>query len=177
MEEHVSWKGHSLTLVIFGGIIALCSIFFILGMLVGRAQEQKILTAAAASKPASTIEAKEEKPELTFFESVDKNDSGTLEPPPPPSPGKQEAQAEAEAPSPDQDVINYQIGAVRRSLDAEKLLGELKEKGFKGFILAPPAGEPNPFYRVQVGPFADVVEAATMKRKLESAGYQPILKK
>ena len=42
MEEQTTWKGHSLTLLVFAGIVALCSIFFILGMLVGRQQGQTL---------------------------------------------------------------------------------------------------------------------------------------
>ena len=38
MEDQTSWKGHTFTLLVFTGIVVLCSIFFILGMLVGRAQ-------------------------------------------------------------------------------------------------------------------------------------------
>ena len=45
-----SWKGHSFTLLVFTGIVVLSSIFFILGMLVGRSQGQKI---ASTSAPAA----------------------------------------------------------------------------------------------------------------------------
>jgi cell division septation protein DedD len=41
-ETTTSWKNHSFTLLIFGGIVVLCSIFFVLGMLVGRNQGQQI---------------------------------------------------------------------------------------------------------------------------------------
>src|ERR1041385_1530685 len=55
MEDQNSWKGHTFTLLIFGGIVVLCAIFFVLGMLVGRVQSPKIATVAAAeagAKPA-----------------------------------------------------------------------------------------------------------------------------
>src|SRR5438552_17175088 len=82
MEDQTSWKGHTFTLIVFTGIVVLCSIFFILGMLVGRTQGQKLaLTAAtAAAKPA----AKEEnKPDLTFYDSVKDQNTSPLDPPPP----------------------------------------------------------------------------------------------
>src|SRR5207237_7827209 len=82
----------------------------------------------------------------------------------------------AKPPAPEK-VLNYQIGAVRRSADADKLLNDVKKKGFKAFILAPSTDDANPFFRIQVGPFADMLEADEAKKKLESAGYQPILKK
>jgi cell division septation protein DedD len=165
MQELASWKTHTFTLFIFSGIVVLCSIFFILGMLVGRSQGQKIAKAVAAdvpTKPGTQSGIKEDKstkkPELTFFDTVDNNQPRPLEPPPP------------------EKIVNFQIGAVRKSSDAEKLLDEAKKKGFRAFILAPPPGDPNPFYRVRVGPFADDQEAENIKRQLESAGYTPILK-
>ncbi len=178
MEDQTTWKGHTFTLLVFTGIVVLCSIFFILGMLVGRTQAQKV---AAAGPPAATAKSeakttpKDDKPDFTFYDSVKKEEPAALKPAPakPPDPDPEPVSPEP----PPKNVLNYQIGAVRKSADAEKLLNDLKKKGFRGFILAPAAGDANPFYRIQVGPFADVVEAQEAKKKLESAGYQPILKK
>ena len=47
-ETNTSWKNHSFTLLVFGGIVALCFIFFVLGMLVGRNQGQRIAEQAFA---------------------------------------------------------------------------------------------------------------------------------
>jgi DedD protein len=193
MEEETSWKGHSFTMLVFTGIVVLCSIFFILGMLVGRDQGQKLAVAAsalaAAKAEAKALPKEESKPDLTFYDSV-KRTEPSLEPPPPleiepvvPDPPKaadpepsQSGSRPAPARAPE-NVLNYQIGAVRKSGDAEKLLDAVKKKGFRGFILAPSSDEANPFFRIQVGPFADRIEADEAKKKLESAGYQPILKK
>ncbi len=181
MEEQTTWKGHSLTLMVFAGIVVLCSIFFILGMLVGRQQGQKFSTIAAADA-ASSQDVKpapaEEKPELTFFESVEKEKQPAAlepapraDPPPAPEPPKKTEEAPAA------NLINYQIGAVRKSSDADKLLRDVKKKGFKGFILSPLPGKAGPLFRVQVGPFSNVIEAENARKKLEAAGYKPILKK
>jgi cell division septation protein DedD len=51
-ETNPTWKNHSFTLLIFGGIVALCSIFFVLGMLVGRNQGQKLAEIAFADEAA-----------------------------------------------------------------------------------------------------------------------------
>ncbi len=189
MEDQPTWKGHGFTLMVFSGIVVLCSIFFILGMLVGRTQGQKMATvAAAAEEPASKTaakgglqnEAKNEQPPLTFYESaVDKEKPPALEPPPKPEPEAPEPPKTPEATraSASRDVVNYQVAALRRAPEAEKVLDSLKKKGFRAFILAPAGGDPNPFFRVQVGPFADMIEAEQAKKKLETAGYQPILKK
>src|SRR5260370_17150538 len=86
MEEETSWKGHSFTMLVFTGIVVLCSIFFILGMLVGRDQGQKLAVAAsalaAAKAEAKLLPKEESKPYLTFYDSV-KRTEPALEPPPP----------------------------------------------------------------------------------------------
>src|SRR5262249_35705469 len=85
MEQETTWKAHSLTLFVFAGIVVLCSIFFILGMLVGRAQTQKIDSTALKAPDLKVAKAapKEDKPELTFYDAVKK---GEPEPPPAPEP-------------------------------------------------------------------------------------------
>jgi cell division septation protein DedD len=177
MEDPTSWKGHTFTLIVFTGIVVLCSIFFILGMLVGRSQGQKLALATSVSAAARADGARpqpreETRPDLTFFDSVQKTEPSALEPPPAPK-----VEPPAASPSPAPNVLNYQIGALRKSSDADKLLDDVKKKGFRAFILAPASDDANPFFRVQVGPFADPIEAEDAKKKLESEGYQPILKK
>ena len=49
-ETTTSWRNHSFTLLVFGGIVVLCSIFFVLGMLVGRNQGQRIAEQAFAEE-------------------------------------------------------------------------------------------------------------------------------
>jgi len=189
MEEQTTWKGHTFTLLVFAGIVVLCSIFFILGTLVGRAQGLKIASTAAASA-LSKMDAKpapnEDRPDFTFYDSVKREQPAALQPTPAPPdvppaldpPAKAEHKPEPpEVRSKLENLVNYQIGAVRKQGDAEKLLSQLKKKGFRAFILAPPPADRNPFFRVQVGPFADPVEAQNMKKKLEVAGYRPIIKK
>ena len=175
MQEQTTWKAHSFTLLVFTGIVVLCSIFFVLGMLAGRAQAQKISSGSGAAQRNVVPEVTEEKPDFTFYESsVAAAKTPELAVP--------DAAEPVEAPPPTQpeppaNVLNYQIGALRKASEAEKLLDEVKKKGFRAFILAPPAVDPNPFYRVQVGPFTDVIEAEQAKKRLETAGYRPILKK
>jgi len=186
MEDQTSWKGHSFTLLVFTGIVVLCSIFFILGMLVGRAQGQKTaLAASAAPKAEAKDPAKENTtPELTFYDSVKKPELPTLEPPPPPEikpvipdPPKPPEVTTPSAHPPPAKVFHYQIAAFKRSTDAEKLLNEVKKKGFRAFILTPAPDDTRAFFRLLVGPFANGIEAEQAKKDLQTAGYQPILKK
>jgi cell division septation protein DedD len=190
MEEQTSWKAHTFTLLVFTGIVVLCSIFFVLGMLVGRAQGQKIASnIGQAAVPPATEEKPEfnEKPDYTFHDETKKQDPAILEPKlvprdppatfePPPRPDPQ-PNPPPEITSKTREVVNYQIGAIRKSADAEKLLNEVKKKGFRAFILAPAAKDPNPLCRVQVGPIDDPIGVQEIKKKLEAAGYRPILKK
>jgi cell division septation protein DedD len=179
MQDQTSWKSQTFTLLVFAGIVVLCSIFFILGMLVGRNQGQKLAfaaTASAAARADAKLVPKEEiRPDLTFYDSVKQSDSPSLEPVVPDT--SKTVEREPSALRGPEKILNYQIGAVRKSGDADKLLDQVKKKGFKAFIIAPSPDEVNPFFRIQVGPFADMIEADAAKRKLESAGYQPILKK
>src|SRR3989442_1489517 len=127
MEEQTSWKGHSFTLLVFTGIVVLCSIFFILGMLVGRAQGQKLASAASTGIPskddAKPAPREERKPDLTFYDSVKKSELPSLEPPPTPKiepviPDTPKAAKPESAPAPSPvpaNVLNYQIGALRKA--------------------------------------------------------------
>ena len=179
MDDQTSWKGHSFTLLVFTGIVVLCSIFFILGMLVGRAQSQKIAFAASAGSRAEPKAPPKENstPELTFYDSVKRPELPTLEPPPRPEIKPVIPDPPKGSANPAAKVFNYQIAAYKRSADAEKLLNQMKKKGFRAFILAPGPDDAKAFFRLLVGPFADVIEAEQAKKELETAGYQPILKK
>jgi len=193
MEDQTTWKAHGFTLIVFTGIVVLCSIFFVLGMLVGRAQAQKLSGAVSTDTPAKVAAkgaAKEDDPAFTFYDTVRKEtptefhptaDKPEAEPlPTPPDPPKRAETASEPPPalvSEPNNAVHYQIGALRKQPDAERLLKEARKKGFRAFILTPAPGEANPFYRVQIGPIRDPAEAQAMKKRLESAGYQPILKK
>ncbi len=171
MEDQNSWKGHTFTLMIFGGIVVLCAIFFVLGMLVGRMQALKLatVTVEAASKPESKepLPARVERPEPKLPEPAAKPET------PAPRPALPKVES---APLPGSGV-SLQVGAWKKKSEAEKQLAELKKKGFgRAFILSPAAADPGPLYRVQVA-VADLVEADVVKQKLDAAGFKAIIKK
>ncbi len=56
MDEQVTWKGQSFTLLVFAGIVFLCSIFFVLGMLVGRGQGKSAAESAAVNEAVKSAE-------------------------------------------------------------------------------------------------------------------------
>ena len=187
MEESVSWKGHSFTLLVFAGIVVLCSIFFVLGMLVGRTQGQRAAEAAfeahAAKHAAAAEEQKREEiadpeppPKVDAAPSPLPQEEPVKPPPKPTAPPPPPRPVPAPPPAPG-NSIHLQIDAFSRSNAADKLVKEVQAKGFPAFILAPAAGDPAPVYRVQIGPYGTQAEADRVKRKLESFGYKPIVKK
>src|SRR5437899_5018001 len=123
MEDQSSWKGHTFTLMIFGGIVVLCAIFFVLGMLVGRMQGSKLTTVATAEAGAKITAGepqREESPELRL---------------PEPAPAKPENPSPRVAPKTEDPpraatVIGLQVAALKKQREAEKQLSDLKRKGF-----------------------------------------------
>jgi len=74
MDEQVTWKGQSFTLLVFGGIVFLCSIFFVLGMLVGRGQGKSAAESDqvkdAAKSAEKALPAQDAKPTNSSHESI-----------------------------------------------------------------------------------------------------------
>src|SRR5262245_48722410 len=145
MEDQNSAKGQTFTLMIFGGIVVLCSIFFILGMLVGRTQGLKLATVAAAEAAAKATPKTpivDERPELSFYDDVDKKKPAALEPPsrpePKPAPPRESVLAppRTETPPAPVNTLMIQVAALKKSADAEKQVNELRKKGFKALIIA-----------------------------------------
>ncbi|HET9218171.1 MAG TPA: SPOR domain-containing protein [Terriglobia bacterium] len=84
-ESTTSWKNHSFTMLIFGGIVVLCSIFFVLGMLVGRNQGQKIAETAFRQEEAKKSVAapvSDDLPLNFYSETTAPNPNLTLQPAP-----------------------------------------------------------------------------------------------
>ena len=68
-----------------------------------------------------------------------------------------------------------QVAAVSRQEDADALVEALKKKQYPAFTANNTSADK--FYRVQVGPYADLKEAEAMRARLISDGYNPIVKK
>ena len=176
MDDQTSWRGHSFTLLIFGGVVILCSIFFILGMLVGRTQAE-----AVAADPVAAMFPEEKDPEeldLTFYESVDQTETLPLE----------SARASEPAPSPPpaaptppplrtfDRAVTLQIAALSSADQAARLQDEVRAMGFAVFVLRPSPEDTSGLHRVQVGPLSDA-EVAGVQARLEAAGYEPIVRR
>ena len=68
-----------------------------------------------------------------------------------------------------------QVAAVTRQEDADALVEALKKKQYPAFTASNPSADK--FYRVQVGPYAELKDAEAMRARLISDGYNPIVKK
>jgi cell division septation protein DedD len=181
MEETPSWKGHSFTLLVFGGIVVLCSIFFVLGMLVGRNQGQRIAETAAADA-ADRKNASQPLPEaqpLNFPEdTAGENSDLALAPKPEASTVPAPPTTPEPDPAPVQEPLKepyLQIFATKDSKKANEELNKVRSKGFQAIIS--PSGDKEPFYRIWVGPYNSVAEAEVAKRDLQSHGYEKPLRR
>ena len=175
MDEQTAWRGHSFTLLIFGGIVVLCSIFFILGMLVGRNQVTAVASVPSLADDASIEPAEPEDLDLRFYEAVDADEPPPLEAAAPPSPPPTEPEPVA-APGEVRPTLTLQVAALRNADQAESLRGEIAAMGFPSFVLRPGPDDAAALYRVRVGPFSDEAEAARVRALLEAEGYQSIVR-
>lgn len=196
-------------LALFFGLVVICALFFSAGFSLGRKSApvqlanalqpstatqpdvpaDKPVAAKAASKPdCATPDNCPAQPssstsdELTFYKSVEQNDSKPqLEQPATSAPASVAAptQAAAKAPEmaqPSAPGTGYmvQIAAVTRQEDADALVNALRKKQYPVFASTLPTDK---LFHVQVGPFADIKQADDMKAKLVSDGYNPIVKR
>jgi DedD protein len=168
-------------LVLFFGLVVLCSVFFALGFKLGRsASLGPELTstpsstatgnavAKPAAKPADPVPAKVDTPPApgpadNAAKSADADSKSTSTPAPTDS---------TAAPAPSSNYY-VQIAAVSKQEDAEALVEALKKKQYAAFSTA----LSDKLIRVQVGPFSDIKEAEATRAKLVGDGYNPILKK
>jgi len=69
-----------------------------------------------------------------------------------------------------------QIAAVTHEEDAAALAGALRKKSYAAAVVPSPNGKDKLFH-VVLGPYASLQDADTMKTKLQSEGYNPIVKR
>lgn len=79
----------------------------------------------------------------------------------------------ADAPASDAGRTMVQIAAVARPEDANVLVAALRQRGYGVVVRNDPQDK---LLHVQIGPFADRNQAAAMKQKLLSDGYNAIIK-
>jgi len=77
--------------------------------------------------------------------------------------------------APESGAITVQVAAVTKQEDAQALVSALRRKNYPVFISSNTNSDN--LYHVQVGPFAELKDAESMKSKLAGDGYNAIVKK
>ena len=183
-------------LALFFGLVVICALFFSAGFSLGRKSAPPQLTSAEpmpapvmspSGKPVASKGAKSDaqastSDEMTFYKAVEQNDSQPqLEPraatPPaetPESPAASSKPAEMAKTAPLGTGYIVQIAAVSKQEDADALVNALRKKQYPVFTATVPTDK---LFHVQVGPFSDIKDADSIKAKLVSDGYNPIVKR
>src|SRR5271157_1243627 len=192
-------------LAIFFGFVLVCAFFFSIGFSLGRrtaiagagsspgaptATPATIVRPSAAKNDATqaTPQSSSKSNDFSFYKAVgEKNANAALTPPDSKAQPATSiaATATAEAPSkaatdaataaPAGGGYYVQVAAVSRQEDAESLVEALKKKQYPAFSANNASADK--FYRVQVGPYAELKDAEAMRVRLIGDGYNPIVKK
>lgn len=195
--------GTAKLLSLFFGLVIICAVFFALGYTLGRKSDVSLTTPGTAplttasngTKPAGAPAA-QPAPPMTFYKAVEQKDANAQLTPASTNPDSATPAAQAPAGSPaassagaqPQPSANppdsmtpfstgyfVQVAAVSKQEDAEALVDALKKKQYPAFVASNSAADK--LFRVQVGPFAEIKDAETMRSRLINDGYNPILKK
>jgi cell division septation protein DedD len=198
--------GTAKLLGLFFGLVGICAVFFALGYTLGRKSDSGLAAAAtlaplraaqgakpggsgaAASTPMTFYKAVEQQnanPQLTSAAAVAATTDANRQQTAASSTSSAGSSSSGESPQtsnpPDPmapvPATGYfvQVAAVSKQDDADSLVDALKTKLYPAFVASNPTVDK--LFRVQVGPFGDIKEAETMRSRLISDGYNPILKK
>jgi DedD protein len=180
-------------LFLFFGLVAVCALFFAMGYSLGRKAEPVVTTASAAvSQPTAANTSKgssgsNPNPPMSFYKSVEqKGSTSDLTPPADSKADQQNSSAKSDTSTPASNGVDpsttiptsgyfVQVAAVSKQEDAGSLVDALKKKDYAAFVASTSAADK--LFRVQVGPFSDIKDAESVRTKLVSDGYSPILKK
>jgi len=195
--------GTAKLLGLFFGLVGICAVFFALGYTLGRKSDSGLGAAttlaplraahgvkpggssAAASTPMTFYKAVEQQnanPQLTSAAAVAATTDASHQQAAASSAGSSSSGESAPTSNPPDPMAPIpatgyfvQIAAVSKQDDANALVDALKTKLYPAFVAS--TSSTDKLFRVQLGPFGDIKEAETMRSRLISDGYNPILKK
>ena len=171
-------------LALFFGLVILCATFFGMGYSSGRMSAKS--SADLLPSPSTSSRGRVSPSSNNVSTPVSQPGAETKPAEPQPTTPDTNAGANPASPSstsdqaapvpPPQPGTGYfvQVAAVSKQEDAQALVESLKSRQYEAFIAD---ASPDKFFHVQVGPFADVKEAESMRARLVNDGYNPILKK
>ena len=133
---------------------------------------------AGPAKPASSDVAKESKPSA---KPATTPAAASASPATATKPGLTTAASAPPQGSPGVEVgsaFTVQVAASQNQQDAEKLVKELKSRGYAVFVVTPEfAHAKDNLFRVQVGPFATREEAQKVRDKIAKEGFKPFIRR
>jgi cell division septation protein DedD len=178
-------------LALFFGLVILCAVFFGMGFSLGKNSSKlapgdlsAAATATSGSRPSAVRSNNAAPPAENSgsYKTVGSKNADAQ----PPSEGSNSDHANSAsgegrpasadptaAPSPANGYF-VQVAAVSKQEDADALVDALKKKQYPALAASLPTDK---LFHVEVGPFADIKEAESMRTKLLGDGYNPILKK
>ncbi|MGE5113077.1 MAG: SPOR domain-containing protein [Acidobacteriaceae bacterium] len=171
---------------LFFMLVILCGVFFSLGYSLGKGSqkyegslvpgEKGSASTSTDAKSTGSVRplTKDDKPEtdMSFYKAVEQKDADTkLEKPAAGDDSKQDAPELKASPG---GAFVVQVAAVSKKEDAEALQQALMKKQYP--VVVTPGGSDKLFH-VQIGPFADMKDAETMKGRLAADGYNAIVKR
>jgi cell division septation protein DedD len=192
-------------LAVFFGLVLVCAVFFGMGFSLGRAAVKPAATgdipvstseAVVSASAQNTIPPASTGTDLSFYKSVqskaadpqlvpptnqdEQKETATGNPDTKSEPKTETAKAAQEVPHREAPVAAkragyyVQIAAVSKEEDAKALVEALLRKQYAAFSTTTPADQ---FFHVQIGPFAEIKDAESMRTRLVGAGYSPIVKR
>jgi DedD protein len=174
---------------IFFGLVLLCSVFFTMGYMFGRANaagsKTEIVsseTNSAAGKPSAVNKNGETGPAANAATNQPSQVPASASPVPASSGAPATlapVSTTAAATQPQNNATTggtymVQVAAVSKQEDADLLVNALQKKQYPVFVASAPG---DALFHVQVGPFTDPKDAETMRSRLASDGYNAIVKK
>ncbi len=165
-------------LAIFFALVLVCALFFSLGFSLGRRTSAAVgstlqnLPNTASAPVARPAAVKNNATGSTVREQ--KAQAGAAEATP--SASSKSSPVNSPAPQASSSGTYYvQVAAVTRQEDADSLVEALKKKQYP--VAALKGASSDKYFHVQVGPYADLKDAETMRQRLIGDGYNPIVKK
>ncbi|MGB5750511.1 MAG: SPOR domain-containing protein [Desulfobacterales bacterium] len=119
-------------------------------------------------KPPATTGKKATNKSSSKKETAVKSGAVKKEPPKPPIASKSEAK-------PSGKVYTVQVAAVKVAKDADRLVGQLKKKGYPAYRTISKVQGKGIWFRVRVGEYNSRTDASSTMQKLKKKGLKPII--
>lgn len=195
-EETEITLGNGRLLGLFFGLVVLCGVFFVMGYMLGKnsAPGNTLLTDSSAGAsgegavkpgaiqsvavptpaPAPAPVAQQQSTPETAEETAPEPEAAPEPEPARPAVRPSKPAEPVRTASPAAGSFIVQVAAVSKQQDADALAAALRRKKY-AVVVSNKTGDG--FFHIQIGPFGDAKQAESVRSRLLSDGYNPILKK